>query len=70
MLTDAALKTLLQEYRAARTAFENDKATLDNAEAALAQGLGAGTELIVRGFRIRVSVDGLHIAVEPLRVVA
>jgi hypothetical protein len=69
-LTDAQLKVLVGDLVAAVTAHTTAGAQLVAAKKALAQGLGAGAEVIVMGRRIRVNTTADDLVIELVRVVA
>jgi hypothetical protein len=73
-VTDAAMKLLLGDYRAAKLALDADKVTLDAAEAALAAAIRDAGETVVKinaglSVRVRLSADGAHVLVDPIRSV-
>lgn len=67
-LTDPQARLLAQEYRSGIVALEAARVTMQTAERALAQGIGAGNTLTVRGWRL-YTPDGERIVATNERVV-
>jgi hypothetical protein len=67
--TDAALRLLVNDYKAAYQANQATIATLKTAGVALAAALGANGTLIVQGWQITANATADNVTAVPIRVV-